>query len=112
MSNQLTNRLIKIVSYIGLFLLFALPAYFWSDLPEVIPIHYGANGQPDGFGKKSTLWVLAIIAGFFCKMPPTNRHHFWCINPKQLFLRKGLIFLGRSNDLPFVIKKGSYFHLF
>lgn len=64
MSDQLTNRLIKTVSYIGLFLLFALPAYFWSDLPEVIPIHYGANGQPDGFGKKSTLWVLAIIAGF------------------------------------------------
>jgi uncharacterized membrane protein len=49
------NRLVGILQGGCLLLLLGLPVIYWWQLPEVIPIHYGANGLPDGFGPKSSL---------------------------------------------------------
>lgn len=35
--------------------------WYWPSLPEVIPTHFGSSGAPDGWGGKSTLWVLPAI---------------------------------------------------
>ncbi|MDP2088324.1 MAG: DUF1648 domain-containing protein [Flavobacteriaceae bacterium] len=33
-----------------------------QHLPDMIPTHFGANGIPDDFGPKSSIWILPIIA--------------------------------------------------
>ncbi|MGE5544316.1 MAG: DUF1648 domain-containing protein [Bacillota bacterium] len=33
--------------------------YYWPQLPEVIPTHFGASGLPDGWGSKVSLIYLA-----------------------------------------------------
>jgi hypothetical protein len=39
----------------------SLPAN-WNYLPFRVPVHFGLNGHPDGFGSKSLLWVLPATA--------------------------------------------------
>lgn len=34
----------------------------WSNLPSIIPIHFGITGAPDRFGNKSNVFLLPIIA--------------------------------------------------
>ncbi len=48
----------------------------YSHLPSIIPTHYGLNGQADGFGHKSTIYLLpgittaiAILFSVLCKYP-------------------------------------------
>ncbi|NCI48537.1 DUF1648 domain-containing protein [Sediminibacterium roseum] len=41
-------------------------AIIYPGLPHTIPIHFGANGKPDGFGSKDNLWfstgLLCVVA--------------------------------------------------
>jgi len=39
----------------------SLPAN-WNDLPARVPVHFGLNGHPDGFGSKSVLLFLPATA--------------------------------------------------
>jgi hypothetical protein len=50
----------------------ALGILFWitysavygpDPLPDRIPTHFGADGQPNGWGPPSLLWLLPVIAG-------------------------------------------------
>ena len=34
----------------------------FNNLPDVIPVHFDVNGDPDGFGSKYTIWFLLIVA--------------------------------------------------
>lgn len=36
--------------------------YYWSRLPEVIPVHFGISGQPDDWANKSIWYVFLIPA--------------------------------------------------
>ncbi|TFE02142.1 DUF1648 domain-containing protein [Jeotgalibacillus salarius] len=54
----------KMFSMISLILLLAASAYLalsWGDLSEVIPIHFNASGEADGFGGKWSAIMLPII---------------------------------------------------
>lgn len=33
----------------------------YTALPDIIPIHFGADGKPNGFGRKLFLWLLPAI---------------------------------------------------
>ena len=47
----------------------------WSTLPDVVPIHFGLTGQPDGFGNK--IWLAAMPAiglGMFLMMTLARRY--------------------------------------
>lgn len=36
----------------------------YSSLPAIVPMHYGVDGKPNGFGPKSELFILqAILIG-------------------------------------------------
>ena len=45
-----------------LLLMWGFVTYYYPNLPARIPTHFGADGQPDGFGHKSILWQLAVGA--------------------------------------------------
>lgn len=59
----LTNndKTLEIIALIGIILIWAICLYYYSSLPETIPIHFNAAGNPDGFGNKNTLWLLPSI---------------------------------------------------
>lgn len=57
------DRQLDLLALVGVILLILLPIYFYNQLPETIPSHYGPNGEPDGFSSKATLWIVPIMGG-------------------------------------------------
>lgn len=52
---------LEALGLLSLILMIGLSAYHYSDLPDTIPTHFGANGQPDQTGSKTTLWFLPVL---------------------------------------------------
>jgi len=55
------DKVIQIFGFIGVLFLIGLPAYYYAQLPEIIPRHYDATGKPDGFSGKAIIWTLPLI---------------------------------------------------
>jgi uncharacterized membrane protein len=53
----------ELIALAGLVFAVAVVADFYSRLPERIATHFSAAGVANGFGARSTLWVLLGIAG-------------------------------------------------
>ena len=52
-----------------------LIAIQWANLPDRMPTHFGVSGQPDEFGSKNTLWVLALVnVGAYVVMTLASRY--------------------------------------
>lgn len=45
----------------GVLAMIGLTAIYFEQLPDQIPTHFDASGQPDSYGDKSTLWFLVIV---------------------------------------------------
>lgn len=45
-----------------LLIMFGLTLYYYESIPERIPTHFNATGQPDGYGGKITLWIILGIS--------------------------------------------------
>jgi uncharacterized membrane protein len=58
---EAADWLIEIVGIIAILLLIGLPVYYYSSLPDVIPRHYGLDGQPDAYSGKGFIWTLPVI---------------------------------------------------
>jgi hypothetical protein len=59
------SKLVKELLPVGVTLLgIGYLVFNWAALPEVVPIHFGLLGQPDGFAPKPTLVILPFIALF------------------------------------------------
>ena len=53
----------KIISIFILLISFILAAYFYSELPDEIPIHWNAEGEADGYGSKEFgLFLIPAIS--------------------------------------------------
>ena len=52
----------ELIALAGLVFAAAVVADFYSRLPERIATHFNGEGMANGFGAKSTLWVLVGIA--------------------------------------------------
>ena len=47
---------------IGLMMMFCVMVmYYYNDLPERIPTHFGLSGEADAYGHKGTLWMLLAL---------------------------------------------------
>ncbi|NCC87838.1 MAG: DUF1648 domain-containing protein [Clostridia bacterium] len=56
-----------IFEVIGAILLIALFVFLgikYGSLPDTIPTHFNSAGEIDGWGSKSSIWVLPILGGF------------------------------------------------
>jgi uncharacterized membrane protein len=56
------DRVLEIASLVFLCVLWAFVIYSYNTLPETIPTHFNAGGEPDGYGEKSTLFILPVLA--------------------------------------------------
>lgn len=55
----------------------------WSNIPEIIPTHFGFSGIPDAYGNKSSLFIIVVIAimlhlllGMLSKFPQYYNYPF------------------------------------
>lgn len=55
------DQILEILSWLVLLFLWGLVIYFYSNLPQIIPIHFNASGRANGFGSKGTLFLLPVI---------------------------------------------------
>jgi uncharacterized membrane protein len=56
-----SDWIMEIIGAIFLILMIGFPMYYFSELPEVIPRHFNAAGEPDGFSQKNIIWALPAI---------------------------------------------------
>jgi uncharacterized membrane protein len=59
--NQVFKKFFEGLCILLAICLFVIPLLYYKSLPEKIPIHYNFYGFPDGYGNKSTLFLLASL---------------------------------------------------
>jgi hypothetical protein len=65
---------LELVAAGGLVLVFIVLAQAWSGLPDRVPQHFGATGQPDTWGGKNILWLFpGVAAGLSLLLTIANR---------------------------------------
>ncbi len=72
------DRLLDRLAIVLLLLLIAGTVYSYFQLPDIIPIHFDAAGNPDSYGNKATLFLLPGIAILmFLFISYINTHPEW-----------------------------------
>ena len=61
---QLTwkDKAIILIATVPIIVVLVYLKMVWSELPEIIPTHFGFSGVPDDFGSKNSLFIIVIIA--------------------------------------------------
>ena len=59
---DLFDKTIEIIGFFAIAFLFIISAFYYSHLPDTIPIHFNLKGETDGFGSKNTIWALPFIS--------------------------------------------------
>ena len=82
---QSLDYALEILAAWGLLGSIGLATYYYGQLPEQIPTHFGPSGQPDAFGSKNSLWLLPIMGtAIFALMTFLNRRPDWFNYPTKI----------------------------
>ena len=57
-----TDKVIELAGWISIIATWWLTITNYANLPDIIPTHYNAIGEADGFGGKATILTLPLIA--------------------------------------------------
>lgn len=57
-----TDKVVELAGWTLIAVIWVLTITNYNNLPDIIPVHYNGAGQADGFGEKSTIWTLPLIA--------------------------------------------------
>ena len=86
----------KTIQFLIVILLLSIPIIYagivYSDLPDTIPIHFDLEGNPNGFGSKSSIFLGPLIlaaAGIFTFLLISNLSS---IDPKRYKQENALLF--------------------
>ncbi|MGA2370098.1 MAG: DUF1648 domain-containing protein [Candidatus Korobacteraceae bacterium] len=55
------RKLPDAIAIIGLIFMVVSIGIFWSQLPALVPTHFGASGSPNSYGSKISIWMLPIV---------------------------------------------------
>ncbi|MEO1262751.1 MAG: DUF1648 domain-containing protein [Bacteroidota bacterium] len=84
------DKIIDALSMVLLAFLFLLPLLFYSQLPERMPSHFNAAGEPDAYSSKSSIWIMPVVGlityfifTFVHKMDPSNFSYPTRITPEN-----------------------------
>lgn len=69
-----TDKVIEILAAGLMAVLFIYTFVSWSNLPETIPVHFDAKGQPDGYGGRITIFFSPLLTlALFVLLTVLNR---------------------------------------
>jgi uncharacterized membrane protein len=57
----LADKVMEVISWVLLLVLWAAALLIYSSLPETIPTHFNASGAVDSYGSKSAIFILPIV---------------------------------------------------
>jgi uncharacterized membrane protein len=57
-----TDKAIELLGWISIMAIWLLTIISYTNLPDIIPTHYNAEGDPDGFGGKRLILIEPFIA--------------------------------------------------
>lgn len=57
-----TDKAVEIIGWFALLAIWVLAISNYSNLPDTIPTHYNGMGNADGFGNKTNILILPLIA--------------------------------------------------
>lgn len=55
------DKALELAALIATIIMVVLPAYYWTDLPSIVPTHFNASGEPDDYGSKWAIITLPVI---------------------------------------------------
>ncbi|MEM0543301.1 DUF1648 domain-containing protein [Flavobacterium sp. j3] len=58
----ITDKILEIIGVLLLLFFWVYTIYHYKELPEIIPTHFGAEGKPDGYGNKWTIFSLPAVS--------------------------------------------------
>ena len=102
---SVADIIIEILSAIALLLIIVVPIVSYSILSAEIPIHYDIYGEADGYGDKSTIFIITTLANiaisvlqrkpqmynFPVAVKDDNREQLYILGAKMLIRIKLLI---------------------
>ncbi|NJN42526.1 MAG: DUF1648 domain-containing protein [Flammeovirgaceae bacterium] len=53
---------LEIIGLAGVISMITISLINYQNLPEIIPIHFNALGEPDGYSDKAVLWIVVACA--------------------------------------------------
>jgi uncharacterized membrane protein len=56
------DLILEVAGLIAVVIMVVFTAVKFPQLPETIPTHFNAAGEPDGFGSRMTIWLLPSIS--------------------------------------------------
>ena len=59
------DRILRIAGILVIVLLFALPSYYYSSLPERIPVNFNPAGEINQMTSKAGIWRIPVMASVF-----------------------------------------------
>jgi uncharacterized membrane protein len=61
----ISDKVVELIGWLTLLAIWILTITSYSNLSDIIPIHYNAAGQIDGFGEKVNILILPLYATVF-----------------------------------------------
>lgn len=56
------DRILEVISLLSVFSSVALTIWHYTSLPESVPSHFNAAGNPDAYSSKPVMWILPVIS--------------------------------------------------
>lgn len=86
-----TDKAIEIIGWFALLAIWVLAISNYSNLPDTIPTHYNGVGNADGFGNKTNILILPIIASIlFVGITIINKFPYIFNYPTQITVENAL----------------------
>lgn len=86
----------KTIQFLVVILLLSIPIIYagiiYDDLPEIIPIHFDLEGNPNGFGSRSSVFLGPLILGAVGIFTFLLISNLSLIDPKRYKQENGLLF--------------------
>lgn len=55
-----TDRIIEIAGWLAMAFIWIITLFHFRNLPEIIPSHFNAAGEADGFGPRASIFILPV----------------------------------------------------
>lgn len=72
---QKASTFFKLINYLLFIIIWIYGVWMFFKLPEIIPIHFGFDGVPDGYGNRKENWLFLGITSvlfFLCQYLSTR----------------------------------------